>query len=283
MDATHPAGLISMGLLVLAMISTRVTRFYWLLPASLSLVFGYVAQLLSVLAVVSAALYFLLVFLFARAITPWRTPLLLLCLLGALLFGFHVIPGFTPLTVFEQQWFGEGAVPITLRLNYDKAMVGLVLLGCLAPASCFTLAGIKRAVPAIAGGVILLSVLGLMLGLMPDPKFNLLIAYFLAANLFFTCVAEESFFRLLIQSELNRILMKRKYAQWWVIGVVCMLFTAVHAAPGVRVEWLLLVAAGGLFYAAVYQYFKSIDAAIIAHFLANATHILLLTYPFPKT
>ncbi len=99
-------------------------------------------------------------------------------------------------------------------------------------------------------------------------------------NLFFTCMAEEAFFRLLIQTPLQQRLGSQPMMVAVTIGLTTLLFGLVHLAAG----WPMVFAAtlAGIGYSWAYYKTGRIEAAILVHFGVNAAHFLLMTYPLAR-
>jgi membrane protease YdiL (CAAX protease family) len=108
---------------------------------------------------------------------------------------------------------------------------------------------------------------------------------FLTTNLFLTCVAEEAFFRSLVQDPLRGLRPGQhvgaggSWSARIVLAIVVsgMLFGLAHAAGGPSM--ILMATLAGLGYAAVYARTNRIEAPILVHFGLNATHLLAFTYP----
>jgi CAAX protease family protein len=201
----------------------------------------------------------------------------------------HKVPGFDNPVVIDAVRFSPDARPFTQYLNFDKGSVGLILLALLAPfprrdarpkrrlatealVCCVVVAAAVLGV-ATAGGLVRV-----------DPKLPGQTLSFLFTNLFFTCVAEEALFRLLVQDALQGRWAHAARAEaaprWRVLLaiVVCgALFGAAHAAGGPGI--LVMATLAGLAYGAVYAWTRRIGVAILAHFGVNALHFVAFTYP----
>ena len=112
-----------------------------------------------------------------------------------------------------------------------------------------------------------------------EPKWPGAAPAFLVANLLFTCVAEEAFFRGLVQERLMRLAESRRQPAWNAIAIAVstLLFGLAHAAGGAT--WMLVATVAGLGYSLVYARTRTIEGAILVHFLVNAAHFLGFTYP----
>jgi len=202
--------------------------------------------------------------------------LVLLCLALAL----HRVPGFDNPVVLDRVRITPDAAPFTQYLNFDKGSVGLVLLALLSPR-------LRRGDPlgrlardtaiGLASTALVVFGVALAAGLVRvDAKLPAAAALFLLTNLFFTCVAEETFFRTLVHDPL------RGGGRWGGRGIAALwlsalLFGLAHAGGGP----MLMAMAGlaGLGYGAVYVHTGRIEAAVLVHFGINALHFLFFTYP----
>lgn len=217
-----------------------------------------------------------------------RTVAWALLALLALALAMHRVPGFHNPLSLDAVTVSPGARPFTQYLNFDKASAGLVLLALLAPrwrrhdAASRTLRMTLLAFSATCAAVF-----GLALAagwLRVDPKLPTFTALFLATNLFFTCIAEEAFFRAVVQDGLRgRCTREQAAAPRWTlraglaIGVSALLFGLAHAGSGPAMVSLATLT--GLGCATAYAATNRIEAPIAVHFGVNALHFLLFTYP----
>ena len=213
----------------------------------------------------------------------WRCTFTVLAALFALAMSLHRLPGFHAVVLFHDLRLTPDAAPFALGLGFDKAAAGLVLLAAFAvrATSWRQLASqaqaIGLAIVATAAGAIGVA---LVTGYVRfEPKWPAAAPAFLAANLLFTCIAEEAFFRGLIQERLMRLADARGRPAWrWVaIAVSTLLFGLAHAGGGGA--WMLVATIAGFGYAAVYARTRTIEAPILVHFAVNAVHFLGFTYP----
>lgn len=223
-------------------------------------------------------------FAWAGLAAPRRRPAFVaLAAVLALAMSLHLMRGFHNPTQFEAVRFTPDAQPFTQYLNFDKGAAGLILLAafCVRVDSARAL---LRQAPAIllATAATAIAAIGLALAggtVRVEPKWPDATLAFLVANLFFTCVAEEAFFRGLIQERLMRFGEKRGQPAWrWIaIAVSAGLFGLAHAGGGTT--WMLAATVAGLGYAAIYARTRTIEGAIAVHFLVNAIHFVGFTYP----
>jgi membrane protease YdiL (CAAX protease family) len=168
-----------------------------------------------------------------------------------------------------------------LYANFDKGAVGLLLLALLTP-RLSTLQDLRRIAPATLGAIAATVVLALgtaaaMGYVRPDVKWPPFTPAFLAINLLFTCVAEEAFFRGVIQERLSRAGKHRSGLQWMAVLASAVLFGLAHAGGGLPLVTLATIA--GLGYAIVYAKTRVIEASVLTHFAVNAIHFVGFSYP----
>jgi hypothetical protein len=103
---------------------------------------------------------------------------------------------------------GASTVPIKQYLNFDKGAAGLLLL--IYCTRCRTgtdfLRMLKPTALVVAIGCVVVFAIALLSGAIgPDLKWPTFAIQFLATNFFFTCIAEEAFFRGLLQARLRKL------------------------------------------------------------------------------
>ena len=222
-----------------------------------------------------------------RKVVYWLAFALLVLLCLAL--AIHKVPGFNNPVAIDAALISPDAKPFTQYLNFDKGSVGLVLLALLSPrlrrsdrpgrfaaetATIYALTTVVVLGVAFTSGLIRF-----------EPKLPAQALLFLATNLFLTCVAEEAFFRALIQDPLRgkRAGQEVPENDSWrpramvAIVVSGLLFGLAHAAGGMSMT--VMAALAGVGYATVYARTNTIEAPILVHFGVNATHFLVFTYP----
>jgi membrane protease YdiL (CAAX protease family) len=204
---------------------------------------------------------------------PWAAGIL------ALILALHAWPGFHPMTVVDNVVLSPGARAFTLHAGFDKAAAGLILLVFFGQriksgAELRRISTLMLAFSAF-GAISTIGLAWLTGFVRPDPKWPAFTGSFLAINLLLTCVAEECFFRGLIQEKLHQ----RFSQQGKFIPVVlsALLFGAAHLAGGVQYAALAVVA--GLSYAWAYARTRRIESAIFVHFVVNSTHFVGFSYP----
>lgn len=213
----------------------------------------------------------------------WRAAFTVLAALLALAMSLHLCPGFHPMVLFQGVRLTPDAAPFALGLGFDKAAAGLLLLAAFS-ARATSWRQFSSQVPAIAVAAVATAGVAIGVALVAgyvraEPKWVDAAPAFLVANLLFTCVAEEAFFRGLIQERLMRLAQTRRQPAWngVAIAVSTVSFGLAHAGGGVT--WMLVATLAGLGYALIYARTRSIEGAILVHFAVNATHFLAFTYP----
>lgn len=232
--------------------------------------------------------------------------LALLALAGAL----HLIPGFANPLLINAQLLTPDAIAYTLYANFDKGWAGYCLLLAIWPSQNRHQNQHQNQPQNPAAGSIqiarqphsqhlaslywrgfwpvwpltVLAAIGLALGLQLlqfAPKWPDFALQFIFCNLLLTCVAEEAFFRGLLQRPLYQWLSQRgvsaNQAAWCAIVGVSILFGLAHLAGGGAYALVATIASVG--YGWAYQRSGRIEVAIVAHAALNVVHMTLFTYP----
>ena len=191
----------------------------------------------------------------------------------------HILPGFNNPKVIDQVVLSEGAVSFTKYLNIDKIVVAIVLLLLVVPAPV-ALSG--RRLIVIALWFIAISALSFSVALLSglaaiDVKLPTITAGWLLTNLFFTCYAEEAFFRGFVQQQLYT-LSQRQYWPYAVILISGCLFGLAHFPAGA--VYTVIASLTGCLYAYSYWRTQHILVPIMLHFLFNCVHFFFFTYPY---
>lgn len=198
----------------------------------------------------------------------------------ALALALHALPGFHNEKLFSELVLSAGAPPVTQYLNFDKGVAGLLLL--IYCPRIVNWDALRQNLPSMftAMAITTVVVVGLALAMgyvRLDPKFSGIIAALLATKLLFVVVAEETFFRGLIQAPLFRAFQNARFG-WAIALIASTAFFVVSHAP-MDTLTAILVALTGLGAASAFALTRRIEAAILTHFTVNAVHVLLLTYP----
>lgn len=285
MTISMPGIVISYGLLTLALIWLWFPRFCpwresspcWQAPVIAALIGAIYFGLIQPIALFWIALLWGMGVSARRVqLTPWRQrALLLVVVVLALAMATHQLPGF-----FRHP--AQGVV----QLNFAKAMVGLLLLAYWQPLlrhwrEFWPMLKTTSLVALIAiPGVLLLA---LALGYvqyrgLPMPLSFAHLLLWMWGNLFLTVLAEEAFFRGLIQARLAAYWSGRPYGTAAALIIAALLFGLAHIVAG---SWgfVLLATLAGLAYGLVYQLTQRIEASIVLHFSLNLVYWLFFTSP----
>lgn len=215
--------------------------------------------------------------------TPSTTARLVLVVAAgviALALAVHAVPGFFNPVILDRVVISPGAAAHTQYLNFDKGTAGLVLLAAFAPhvgSGLTRRLAVTVVVGALATATAVLGVATIAGYVRPEFKLPAVAAAVLVPNLFFTCVAEEAFFRGLVQERLHVALGLRPWRIAAAVVASALLFGAAHLPGGATLA--LLATLAGVGYAWVYAITRRIEAAIAVHFLVNAIHFFGFTYP----
>ncbi len=199
----------------------------------------------------------------------------------ALALATHRLPGFNNPVLIANMKFSVDAAPFTQYANFDKAAVGLILLVFL----CNRVRSaadwkdmLRRTAPVALITTVSTMAIATAIGYVrPDLKLSSYTPVFLIANLLFTCVAEEAFFRGILQDRLARALHHVRFGGHVAVLCSAILFGLAHAGGGSRSVMLATLSGLGCAYA--YAIVQRIEAPIITHFTLNAVHFIGFTYP----
>ena len=200
----------------------------------------------------------------------------------AVALGLLLLPGFPRTVVFENVVLSPGALPYTLGLGFAKVVTGIFILAFMHPGRVRSwhelgqvLARVAPVFIATAAAVMLLT---LALGYVKfDPRWTPLFVSWALANLFFTCLSEEAFFRGFVQRELTQLGRNRKLSAAIAIAVTSLFFGLVHLGGGWK--YALAATLAGVGYGIAYHRTQRVEGSMAVHFGLNATHFLLFTYP----
>jgi membrane protease YdiL (CAAX protease family) len=210
----------------------------------------------------------------------------LLALVGvivlALALAVHAVPGFKNPVVIDGVRFSADSAPFTQYANFDKGAVGLLLLALLAPHVSGQADARKIAYPLLIATIATSTAVfatAVSLGYVRwDPKWPPETLTFFSINLLFTCVAEEAFFRGVIQEQLSRALEGSPRIAALPIVVSTLLFALAHWGGGLQL--VLLAGIAGLGYSICYAVTRRVEAAILPHFAVNSLHFVFFSYPY---
>ncbi len=207
----------------------------------------------------------------------WGIVVILAVALGA-----HEVPWIHNVLVLDAVSVSDASASYTLHWNYDKGFAGVLLYSvCVQPQETpqWRRAIVATGVIAVVT-VVLVGLAAAAAGYIAwDPKWPAMLAVWVPANLLLTCVAEESFFRGLLQRRLGGLLGGWVPAPALVaLLVAAFAFGTAHFAGGAT--YVVLATLAGIGYGAAYWLTGRVEAGILVHFLLNLSHLVLFTYPF---
>lgn len=254
----------------------------WLLLFVMAMAWGLIGGVVAPVAILALVLLTALAHGCATAPQRWlRLACGLVSAVLALALAMHKLPGFRNPLLLDHVVLSPGALPFTQYANFDKGAVGLILLALLSRrvASWAELGAVlRRTGPLLPLTIVVTLGFALAAGVVGiDFKLPPQTLTFVLVNLLFTVVAEETFFRGLLQARLATALARWTWGAWLAVALSAVLFGAAHLGGGVR--YGILASIAGLGYAWAYQRTQRIEAAILVHIALNAVHFICFTYP----
>jgi membrane protease YdiL (CAAX protease family) len=254
----------------------------WVIPFVLSLAMGLSAGLIHPPALLWITIFGLACYQFStessaaiRALAGIAIVVLSIGLMA------HVVPGFSNVKVISELVLSTDGIPYTLYLSYDRALVGLFILAFCRPLLTTKeqwMAMLKTFVPLAFALLSLVTLLATAIGYVRwEVKFPQEFLIWAWVNLFFTCVAEEAFFRGFLQKHLEASLIGVSHGPFVALAIASLLFGFAHYAGGM--SYVILASIAGLGYGWAYQRTRRIEASILTHFSLNAAHFVFFTYP----
>jgi uncharacterized protein len=278
-------------LLALSVAALWSNRRIWVSALVLSFALGYAGGVLSGFAALWVALFAAAceVYGWSRSLSraPARYAMRTAGLVGMVALGIglalHVFPGFHNPLVVSNVVLTPAAAPYDLRLSFDKTAAGVLVLGLcyrgLIRKRTELTAALQRATLPIVVTIAALVSLSLLLHYVQwAPKWTSQFWLWAADNLIATCVSEEAFFRGFIQKEVAGALRFARYGGSIAVATSAILFGLAHFAGGPT--YVAVAAVAGLGYAVVFRRTGRVEMSILAHFLVNATHFTLFTFPY---
>ena len=212
-----------------------------------------------------------LILLGERRLPAWLWQALVL--VAGIALAAHVLPGFSPWTLWQPRQISPDAPPYALRLSWDKLLLGTALLAWWLGQSRRPVISLKLAWLVCLATLPLIPVLAMALGLVAwQPKWPQGVLLWLAVNLGVAVLAEELLFRGVLQPVLVRGL-----GSWPGLLLTAGLFGVAHLPFSTL--FAMVAALAGLGYGLAFHYSGRISLAIALHAAVNLVHFLLLSYP----
>jgi membrane protease YdiL (CAAX protease family) len=197
----------------------------------------------------------------------------------ALAMALPLLPGFVRVELVAPRALSTGAEAYGIAVGFPKVVTGILILGLINPVLSRRgiAAVLARALPIWIATTALVMIFTLAMGYTAfAPKWDTLFLLWAPINLFFTCLAEEAFFRGYVQHELASA--ARSSAMPGVALVIAAVFFGLLHFKG-GATYVVAGAIAGLGYGWAFLRTQRIEAAMAVHFGLNATHFLLFAYP----
>ena len=275
------------ALLLAAVFGLWIHRLVWIGALVAAVAAGYSTSALQGLAalwiLIAAALAWLYAWARARGPSPGNRALQVaagvLFLVYGLAMALPLLPGFIRVELVAPQALSAGAEPYGISVGFPKVVVGILILGLINPVLSRRGLGevLAKAAPVWLFTTVLVIIFTLALGYTAfAPKWTALFLLWAPINLFFTCLAEEAFFRGYIQHELAGA-SRAPFMPVVALVVAALLFGLLHYKGGAT--YVVAGVIAGLGYGWAFLRTRRIEAAMAVHFGVNATHFLLFVYP----
>lgn len=192
----------------------------------------------------------------------------------------HAFPGFANPKVLDGVRLSPDAAPYTKYLNLDKGLLGLFLLGLVAPARASRRSRVGFGVlvgPCAATTAVVMTATVALGFARVDPKLPGWWPVWLWSMVCLTALPEEALFRHLIQGGLETWLGGGRRERALAAVASGVLFGLAHAGGGAA--YVVLATLAGIGYGWIYALSGSVAASILAHTGLNLLHLLFFTYP----
>lgn len=256
---------------------------FWFFLMTLSVVTAYFESYINLYGLVNIIFYIA----FYQGARNIKQPIIRIIFIAvfiviSLALALHRVPGFNNLPIVINTRITSDAIAYTLYANFDKAMAGLFLCayffsGNKSVINTKTKTNIKQPILIIIATLLATLSIALMTGLVDfSPKVPNFWLAFIAINLLFTCVAEEAFFRGLLQTTLAQIITAERLALLAPI-ITAVIFALAHFVGGAN--YILVSAVAGFGYSYLFYQTQRLEWAILCHWLVNIAHFFFFTYP----
>jgi len=262
---------------------------YFLIALALFLTLAVVTNLLplvtaSLIAIFAMALWFYDYFTERNIRFGFYVSWLCAIVVGILV-GVYRPSDFTYPLVFSVERLHVGGLPSNLYINVGKFFAGLIILYFLISYKSIAPAYVNSRYKQYALAFVLAILTVILAYTVLDLNFYIKpfkhIFLFGLVNLLVTCLAEEAFMRLLLQSQIQKfisgIIKQRLLQEIIPLAIATFIFVITHFVHGLNN--LLVFTAAGFCYGLVYSLTKNVWACVAVHFTVNIIHFSFLTYP----
>lgn len=214
----------------------------------------------------------------------WQLLILPIIVLAFLTATYHA-DDVEKIIIFSRPELHPGGEPFTLTFNIGKTFAGYLLLAWLLPLLNLDISqSLSTRISVLITLIfsVIISTLALfLLNLSFAVKSLLVIMLFLPINALTTCISEEAFARLAIQTPIQRFLngfiSKTFIVKFIPLALTTSLFVLLH--PVTDTTTIFVFGIAGFLYGLIYLLTNRIFFSIVLHFLVNAIHFSFLTYP----
>ncbi len=210
----------------------------------------------------------------------YRTLMLCIMLVNGFLLATHKLPGFDNPQILDQVYISQQSAVYSMYLNIDKFIAGIIIFWSVfnnEERKCFHSGRSFHSLAIILPLIIISMIIANYTLIDYDPKLSEYLLIFSIHNLLFTCIAEEAYFRGLIQKQLAI----RGFRYLIPVGISAVLFGAAHSGTA-QLDYLVAATIAGFAYAYAYEKTGSVSISILLHWLLNLVHFSFFTYPFVR-
>lgn len=187
--------------------------------------------------------------------------------------------GFSYPLIWSVDSLYPGGDSFQLYANFAKALCGyfiiIWLLGTVNTAGKFSTAYAVSL--SLVSALVLIGFAVVLFDLEAAYKLPARTLYFVAINFGIAVVAEEAYFRLLLQAQIERFFNHSFAGKITALIVASLLFAFAHTGGLSQAFFLFLIA--GFIYGAVFTATRRISAPILCHFAVNFIHFIFFEYP----
>jgi membrane protease YdiL (CAAX protease family) len=217
----------------------------------------------------------------ARVFFYKNTCGLIIAVIGSLLMH-HYFDSFHAIWDVKAEVIKPHSTAISLSVWPDSTLVALLIL-TFAPIQRATLEQWARnlafgLVTAVALACVLMPPALITDAIVWQPGVPDWFALWALRNFLFTCIVEETFYRLFLQRFLHEVAFRFGLPWYAALIGASLVFGLRHTGGGI--PYIAFATVAGLFYGWVFHKTERLEASIIAHFTFNTLHALLFTYPF---